>query len=100
MRGGMREGRWNRLLLVVLSSGVLLSAGAKAQDQTSPQPPAKNSKQQKASDRQLMKELATPYKKWLDEDVAYIISSDERKSFLQLQTNEEREEFIEQFWQR
>jgi GWxTD domain-containing protein len=96
----MREGRWNRLLLVVLSSGVLLSAGAKAQDQTSPQPPAKNSKQQKASDRQLMKELATPYKKWLDEDVAYIISSDERKSFLQLQTNEEREEFIEQFWQR
>jgi GWxTD domain-containing protein len=97
----MREGRWNRLLLVfVLSSGVLLPAGARAQDQTSPQPPAKNSKQQKASDRQLMKELATPYKKWLDEDVAYIISPDERKSFLQLQTNEEREEFIEQFWQR
>jgi GWxTD domain-containing protein len=97
----MREGRWNRLfLLIVLSSGVLLPAVARAQDQGSPQPPAKNSKQQKASDRQLMKELATPYKKWLDEDVAYIISSDERKSFLQLQTNEEREEFIEQFWQR
>ena len=47
-----------------------------------------------------MKELATPYKKWLDEDVAYIISPTERKSFLQLQTNEEREQFIEQFWQR
>jgi len=97
----MREGRWNHLLLfVVLSSGVFSPAGAIAQDQASPQPPAKNSKQQKASDRQLMKELATPYKKWLDEDVAYIISSDERKAFLQLQTNEEREEFIEQFWQR
>jgi GWxTD domain-containing protein len=97
----MREGRWNRLLLlIVLSSGAIVPAGAKAQDQTTPQPPAKNAKQQKASDRQLMKELATPYKKWLDEDVAYIISSDERKSFLQLQTNEEREEFIEQFWQR
>src|ERR1700729_1438908 len=95
----MRQFRWDRLLLsIFLSGGVLLPSGLTAQDQ---QPnPKQNSKQQKASDRQLMKELATPYKKWLDEDVAYIISSDERKSFLQLQTNEEREEFIEQFWQR
>jgi GWxTD domain-containing protein len=98
----MCKGRWNRLLLlIVLSGGVLLPTGASAQDQAAPQPTSKaNAKQQKANDRQLMKELATPYKKWLDEDVAYIISPTERKSFLQLQTNEEREEFIEQFWQR
>jgi GWxTD domain-containing protein len=98
----MCKGRWDRLLLlIVLSGGVLLPTGASAQDQAAPQPTSKsNAKQQKANDRQLMKELATPYKKWLDEDVAYIISPTERKSFLQLQTNEEREEFIEQFWQR
>src|ERR1700726_2925136 len=97
----MCKARWDRLLLlVVLSGGVFVPLGANAQNQGTPQPSAKQTKQQKANDRQLLKELATPYKKWLDEDVAYIISSDERKSFLQLQTNEEREQFIEQFWQR
>jgi GWxTD domain-containing protein len=97
----MCKGRWDRLLLLVaLSGGVLLAIGGGAQGQNGPQAPTKTSKQQKASDRQLLKELSTPYKKWLDEDVAYIISTDERKAFLQLQTNEEREEFIEQFWQR
>jgi GWxTD domain-containing protein len=99
----MCNGRWNRLFLVVLGGGVFLAlgpTGTSAQDQGAPQPSAKQTKQQKASDRQLLKELATPYKKWLDEDVAYIISPTERKSFLQLQTNEEREQFIEQFWQR
>ncbi|MGH9702116.1 MAG: GWxTD domain-containing protein, partial [Candidatus Acidiferrales bacterium] len=47
-----------------------------------------------------MKELDTPYKKWLNEDVVYIISPEERQTFLRLQTNEEREQFIEQFWLR
>jgi GWxTD domain-containing protein len=50
--------------------------------------------------RKLEKELATPYKKWLQEEVPYIISDEERSAFLQLQTNEEREQFIEAFWQR
>ena len=50
--------------------------------------------------RKLEKELATPYKKWLEEEVPYIISDEERTAFLQLQTNEEREQFIEAFWQR
>ncbi len=40
------------------------------------------------------------YKKWLDEDVAYIISDEERKVFKDLKTDEEREAFIEQFWAR
>jgi len=44
--------------------------------------------------------LDTPYKKWLDEDVTYIITPEERSAFLRLQTNEEREQFIEQFWLR
>jgi len=38
--------------------------------------------------------------KWLEEDVAYIISDQERAAFNSLATNEEREHFIEQFWVR
>ncbi len=42
----------------------------------------------------------TPYRKWVNEDVAYIITREERAAFLRLQTGEEREHFIEQFWLR
>src|SRR5277367_3189191 len=57
-------------------------------------------KEQKKKIKRTLKELDTPYKQWLNEDVIYIISPDERNAFLQLATNEEREQFIEQFWLR
>ena len=57
-------------------------------------------KQLKAKEEALKKELMTPYKKWMDEDVLYIISDEERKAFKQLNTDEEREQFVEQFWLR
>ncbi|HEX8882730.1 MAG TPA: GWxTD domain-containing protein, partial [Candidatus Acidoferrum sp.] len=50
--------------------------------------------------KQTLKELDNAYKQWLTEDVVYIITPEERNAFLQLQTNEEREQFIEQFWLR
>ncbi|MGB9456112.1 MAG: GWxTD domain-containing protein [Bryobacteraceae bacterium] len=37
---------------------------------------------------------------WLNEDVAYIISPEERREFLVLQTDADRDRFIERFWQR
>jgi len=40
------------------------------------------------------------YKKWLDEDVTYIISNEEKQVFKNLNTVEEKEKFIEQFWLR
>ena len=40
------------------------------------------------------------YKKWLDEDVLYIITEDEKKVFKDLTTEDEKEKFIEQFWYR
>src|SRR5581483_578706 len=40
------------------------------------------------------------YKKWMDEDVAWIITDEEKKTFKALKTDEEREQFIEQFWLR
>jgi GWxTD domain-containing protein len=57
-------------------------------------------KEQKNRAKKTLKELDTPYRQWLNEDVVYIISPDERNAFLQLATNEEREQFIEQFWLR
>lgn len=47
-----------------------------------------------------VKSADTPYEKWLTEDVAYIIRDDERQAFQRLATNEEREEFVKQFWLR
>jgi GWxTD domain-containing protein len=44
--------------------------------------------------------LQDPYRRWLDEEVVYIISPEERAAFLALGTDEERQHFIEQFWQR
>src|SRR5690242_14617544 len=57
-------------------------------------------KQRKRQEDKLRKELETPYRKWLNEDVAYIITDEERAAFKKLQTDEEREQFIEQFWLR
>ncbi len=42
----------------------------------------------------------SPYDKWLNQDVLYIITDEERAAFLKLTTEEEREKFIEQFWER
>jgi GWxTD domain-containing protein len=43
---------------------------------------------------------SSTYQKWLDQEVAYIITDQERAAFRQLATNEERDEFIKQFWER
>ena len=40
------------------------------------------------------------FKKWLDEDVKYIISDQEKDVFKKLATADEKEQFIEQFWHR
>jgi GWxTD domain-containing protein len=50
--------------------------------------------------KELRQELKGPYKKWVDEDVRWIITDQELKAFKSLSNDEEREAFIEQFWQR
>jgi len=57
-------------------------------------------KQRKKQEAKLRKELETPYRKWLNEDVTYIITDEERTAFKRLNTDDEREQFIEQFWLR
>src|ERR1700745_148110 len=74
--------------------------GTQAQESNAPAVPQKMDKEQKRKMKRTLKELDFAYRQWLNEDVVYIISPEERQLFLQLGTNEERESFIEQFWLR
>ena len=73
---------------------------AQATDQADPLKRNPTDKQKKQQKRSLNIELSKTYKKWLNEDVAYIISDQERAAFKQLSNDEERDNFIEAFWQR
>ena len=57
-------------------------------------------KRKKENAKSLKRELKGEYRKWLDEDVRWIITDNERKAFMQLSNDEERDQFIESFWQR
>ena len=56
--------------------------------------------QKKKNSKALKQELSSTYKKWLKEDVAYIITPEEVTAFKQLSNDEERDQFIENFWLR
>ena len=56
--------------------------------------------QKKENAKKLKQELGATYKKWLNEDVRWIITPEELTAFKQLSNDEERDAFIEQFWQR
>jgi len=104
--------------LVSLSAPVLLAKTAPAPAQQETQPAADQgqsqvqgqevdplnrprSDQQRYKDqRALRQELSETYKNWLNQEVPYIITDEERKAFLSLSNDEEREAFIEAFWQR
>src|SRR3982074_2399931 len=88
-----------RTIFSFLSFAAIASA-LPAQDARDPNAPQKIDKDQKRKIRKSLKELEGPYKQWLSEDVVYIIAPEERTAFLQLETKEEREQFIEQFWLR
>jgi GWxTD domain-containing protein len=94
-----------RLSISVLCLCLLPAISAVAQDKKSTSPRETvarpmTEKERKKKEEKLRKELETPYRKWLNEDVAYIITDEERTAFKRLQTDEEREQFIEQFWLR
>src|SRR5204862_812683 len=57
-------------------------------------------KQKKKNSQSLKQELSKTYKKWLEQDVVWIITDEERSAFKLLSNDEERDNFIEAFWQR
>src|SRR2546425_12055332 len=90
-----RSHRISPLLLLVVSLGGVVVTGLFA----SP-PKEKPDKQERRRQKAIQKEMESPYKKWLQEEVPYVITDEERGAFRKLSTDEEREQFIEQFWER
>ncbi len=84
------------------SSATVTTPPAQAQpsDEIDPLKRAPTAKQKKQQKRNLNVELSKTYKKWLNEDVVWIITDQERAAFKQLSNDEERDNFIEAFWQR
>jgi GWxTD domain-containing protein len=82
------------------SSATVTDSQAQPSDEVDPLKRKPNEKQKKAQKRALNVELSKTYKKWLNEDVVWIITDQERAAFKQLSNDEERDNFIEAFWQR
>src|SRR6185503_9333012 len=57
-------------------------------------------KQKRQAEARFKKELESPYKRWMDEEVGWIITDDERAAWKRLQTDDERQTWIESFWLR
>jgi len=72
----------------------------KASQETDPLKRPLTEKQRKQNSKSLKIELSKTYKKWLDEDVRWLITDEEQKAFKLLSNDEERDQFIEAFWQR
>jgi len=88
-----------REVLVTLLTLILFSSLVVIAQQKNPTP-AKQSKEDAAKAKAREKELSRADKNWLEQDVAYIISDDEKRAFNALSTPEEREQFKENFWLR
>ncbi len=94
-----------RLCLAAVIAGLFVMSGAAAPQNTGAQEEdplkrQKTEKQKKEQEKKLKQELKDTYKKWLDEDVRWIILDEEMTAFKQFSNDEERENFIEQFWIR
>ncbi len=94
---------WAVPLVAILGFVLLLPVLARSQETDTTQQEqdaqaAAKAKQKKQKD--LEKELLPVYRDWLNGPVSYIITAEERSAFLHLNTNEERENFIEAFWER
>jgi GWxTD domain-containing protein len=91
-----------QLPLLLLSTLLTSSVHAMAQDQATLQesPSTATNKKERKREKKLARELGSAYDSWLKEDVPDIITNEERRAFLQLSTNEEREQFVESFWDR
>ena len=96
----MRGVCWVSSSLLFASLVSLNFAGAQEQQQPSDSSTKSSSqKPHKKISSKLAKE-SNPYLTWITEEVPYIITPEEKAAFARLATNEEREQFIEEFWRR
>jgi GWxTD domain-containing protein len=97
-KGAFTRMNTRRIALFLIMTLLASTFSAFAQDNKD------NKKRQKEQEERRKKgreeRLNSVYKRWLDEDVRWIITDEERKTFNALKNDEEREQFIEQFWLR
>src|SRR5580658_6916432 len=106
----VRRAAWTLgLTAAALTAGLWAAASGEQDQSTTSSSSSSNSttiakpltkKEQKKKDAALRKELEGPWKKWMTQDVVYIITEEEKSAFKRLQTDEERQQFVEQFWLR
>ncbi|WP_035359497.1 GWxTD domain-containing protein [Edaphobacter aggregans] len=77
-----------------------VTQGAPTEEKPDPLKRQPSDKEKFAQQKALRQELKGVYKKWLDEDVRWIITDQEMQAFKHLSNDEERDSFIEQFWLR
>jgi hypothetical protein len=104
--------RTGLIALFALVLGVVGGAAAHAQDQDGvqrnppvddrPDPTQRTRTDQETikAQRNMKNELKGSYKTWVDQDVKWIITDEELSAFKHLSNDEERDAFIESFWQR
>ena len=84
--------------LVIAATGVCVTTAARAQNNPT------QLQQSQYNPQAVTEAPSSPtlaqYQAWLDQDVRWLISPQERAAFLQLTSDAERDHFIEQFWQR
>ena len=92
-----------RGIYITLTSLLLLTSSSWSVAQKKNDPKKEDTKKEVPKNVQRSRELESAsraLRKWLDEDVSYVITNEERTAFKALKTDEEREQFIEQFWLR
>jgi GWxTD domain-containing protein len=76
------------------------ATASQANKEADPLKRPRTDKQKRENAKSLRHELSKDQSNWLNQDVAYIITDEERAAFKQLSNDEERDQFIEAFWQR
>src|SRR5438876_3116907 len=92
-----------RGIYITLTSLLLLTSSSWSVAQKKNDPKKEDTKKEVPKNVQRSRELESAsraLRKWLDEDVSYVITNEERTAVKALKTDEEREQFIEQFWLR
>ena len=88
------------LLLIAGLSSLRASPPQYQQDSTGKNQSPKIAKEERRRQKALQVEMTGPYWDWLHEEVPYIITEREREAFKQLTTDDNREMFIKNFWER
>jgi len=81
--------KWNLFFIILICALLIYPAFSSAQTKVKPK-----------TQKELIKALPEKYRKWLEEEVVYIISPKEKEVFLSLENDRQRDMFIEAFWKQ